>query len=401
MDPIDNPFSPGAGAPPPELVGRDDILNQTTTGIARTKACRSERSRLLTGLRGVGKTVLLNKIAWIARQQECITLQMEARECQSLAEMIAPAVEEALNSLDKIRGTKDALAKGWKTFKALLGGARIRVSEFEVGFDPTEGNESRGASVVESTLPPLIEAAAEAAKERNTSIVILVDEMQYLDIPSLRALIFSLHNTQQKQLPFYLVGAGLPNLPGLAAEAVSYAERLFLYPVVGPLSQSDTEKALQDPVQKYNVHFEQEALDEIFRQTQGYPYFVQEWGSQSWNLSMGPTITKSDVRKATLYATSQLDERFFRARIDRLTPSEKTYLRAMSHIGPGQLRTGDISKVLGRRSGDLGPTRDKLIKKGMIYSPSHGLLAFTVPLFDEYMKRVMPEFAGSTPGHAP
>jgi len=393
MDPIKNPFSPGAGTPPPELVGRDEILNQITTGLARIKASRPERSRLLTGLRGVGKTVLLTKIGWISQEIGCVNIAMEAMEGRSLADVIIPVVKDALFSLNKMQGAMDKISKGVALLRGFIGGANVKVADMEFGLNMApELGQSQFSGQIEEDLPPLLIATAEAAKDRKTAVVILVDEMQYLDIAALKALIFSLHKAQQQQLPLFLVGAGLPDLPGLAAEAVSYAERLFLYPHVGPLSREDTEKALLDPTRPLGVTFDQSALKEIFKRTQGYPYFVQEWGSQAWNLAPTETITLAVAKKATQAATRQLDESFFRARFDRLTPHEKNYLRAMAQLGSGPYRTGDIANLLGVQGRALGPARDKLIKKGMIYSPSHGLLAFTVPLFDEFIRRAMTEF---------
>lgn len=214
--------------------------------------------------------------------------------------------------------------------------------------------------------------------------------MQYLTKQELSALILAVHRAQQNQIPFSMAGAGLPNLPKLAGEAKSYAERLFLFPEIGPLTEEETKKALQDPVQGLGCTFSEEALKEIFTKTRGYPYFVQEWGSHSWNMATKKDITVQDVHRATKTALEQLDNNFFRVRFDRLTPQEKVYLRALAQIGPGVHKSGDVAAVLGVSYESLGPVRDKVLKKGMAYSPSHGLLAFTVPLFDEFMFRVMP-----------
>jgi hypothetical protein len=201
-----------------------------------------------------------------------------------------------------------------------------------------------------------------------------------------------MHKVQQRQLPFVLIGAGLPILPGLAGESKSYAERLFSFPSIGALSEADTAKALQEPAQAAGVAFEPAALNEIYRLTQGYPYFLQEWGYQAWNLASSSPITFRVVKDATESVIQRLDENFFRVRFDRLTPSEKKFLRAMAELGAGAHRTGDIAAQLGVPVNGLGPVRAKLIRKGMIYSPAHGEMAFTVPLFDAFMRRVMPEF---------
>jgi len=245
---------------------------------------------------------------------------------------------------------------------------------------------------LEVDLPNLLTVLAEAAEERHTPVAILIDEIQYFKQSELSALIMAMHRMQQRQLPLVLMGAGLPILPGLAGESKSYAERLFSFPDICPLSEADTAKALQDPVKSVGVEFENLALDEIFRLTQGYPYFLQEWGYQSWNHAEQTRITLQDVQNATIKVIPRLDTNFFRVRFNRLTPSEKNYLRAMAELGPGPHRSSDIASILGVKVTGLGPVRAKLIKKGMIYSPTHGDMAFTVPLFDEFMRRAIPEF---------
>jgi len=202
----------------------------------------------------------------------------------------------------------------------------------------------------------------------------------------------AMHKVQQRQLPLVLLGAGLPVLPGLAGDSKSYAERLFSFPDIGALSQEDAAKALREPAQAANVIFEEPALAEVFRLTKGYPYFLQEWGYQSWNLAPRSPITLQIVQDATAKVIPRLDQNFFRVRFDRLTPGPKNFLRAIAHLGPGAHRTGDIADALGVKISGLGPVRAKLIKKGMIYSPAHGDIAFTVPLFDEFMVRAIPEF---------
>jgi hypothetical protein len=197
---------------------------------------------------------------------------------------------------------------------------------------------------------------------------------------------------QHRQLPLLLLGAGLPILPGLAGESKSYAERLFNFPEVGALSEKDSAQALQEPAEAAGVTFQMRALKEIFRLTKGYPYFIQEWGYQSWNLATTSSINLKTVGSATAAVVPRFDQNFFRVRFDRLTPSEKNFLRGMAHLGAGPQRTGDIAAVLGVKVTSLGPVRAKLINKGMIYSPAHGDMAFTVPLFDEFMIRAIPEF---------
>ncbi len=234
-------------------------------------------------------------------------------------------------------------------------------------------------------------AVAEAADERTIPVALLIDELQYFSEKELSALIMAMHRMQQKQLPMLLIGAGLPILPRLAGESKSYAERLFDFPDIGALQQADAEKALREPVTAAGVEIEPAALQEIFRLTDGYPYFLQEWGYQSWNLAAASPITLAVVQEASDAVIQRLDKNFFRVRFDRLTPSEKRFLRAMAALGPGAHRSGDIAEKLGLQLNSIGPVRAKLIQKGMIYSPAYGDLAFTVPLFDGFMLRAMPE----------
>ena len=267
----------------------------------------------------------------------------------------------------------------------------MKVGGVEVGLDiePEQGTADSGD--LESDLPNLFLAVAEAAEERKTAVALLIDEIQYFNAKELSALIMAMHKMQQRQLPLTLLGAGLPILPGLAGESKSYAERLFSFPNIGPLSEVDAARALQDPVKAVGVKFADEALTEIVRLTRGYPYFLQEWGYQTWNRAEVSPIVLEVVHGATATVIQRLDENFFRVRFDRCTPGEKRYLRAMAGLGAGAHRTGEIADALGVTPNSLGPVRAKLIRKGMIYSPAHGDMAFTVPLFDEFMLRAMPE----------
>jgi hypothetical protein len=392
MDPIKNPFSPGAGAPPPELVGRDAILEQARILLGRVRQKRPEKSLLLTGLRGVGKTVLLNEMDRKATDDGYRTVFIEAHEEKTLAALLVPHLRKLFYELNRIAGAGDKVRRGLAILKSFIGAVKVTVADVEFGLDiePEKGTADSGD--LEIDLPTLFLAVAEAAEERKVAVAILIDEIQYFAQKELSALIMAMHKIQQRQLPLVLLGAGLPILPGLAGESKSYAERLFNFPDVGALSQDDSAKALQDPVKAVEVEFEDDALAEIFNFTQGYPYFLQEWGYQAWNHAVASPITLKVVQDATATVISRLDQNFFRVRFDRLTPSEKKYLRGMAQLGPGAHRTGDIADTLGVKIATLGPVRAKLIKKGMIYSPAHGDMAFTVPLFDEFMRRAIPEF---------
>ena len=283
MDTTNNPFSPGAGSPPPELVGRESILEGGRILFARVLQSRSEKSFLLTGLRGVGKTVLLNEMARLATLENYHTILIEAHENKSLGAMLVPQLRNLLYSLSRTANAGNKARRALAVLKSFIGTIKVKVGdiEFGIGIDPEHGSADSGD--LEADLPYLFIAIAEAALERKTAIAILIDEIQYFSIQEISALIMAMHKMQQMQLPLVLIGAGLPNLPALMGESKSYAERLFRFPVVGPLSKPDVIRALQDPVKISGVKFTQDALNAIYQLTQGYPYFVQEWGYQCWN----------------------------------------------------------------------------------------------------------------------
>ena len=390
MDPIKNPFSPGAGSPPPELVGRSGILEQARILLGRIKEKRPEKSILLTGLRGVGKTVLLNEMDRLALKTGYRTVGVEAHEDKSLAALLVPPLRKLLFELDRAAGTGDKAKRALAVLKGFMGGLKVKLGEIEIGLDIDPEKGAADSGDLESDLPSLLVAVAEAADERRIPVALLIDELQYFNQKELSALIMAMHKMQQRQLPMVLLGAGLPILPGLAGESKSYAERLFSFPDIGALSEPDAIKAVQDPTRAVGVGFDPDALQEVFRLTQGYPYFLQEWGYQCWNRAEASPITLHVVNDASATVIQRLDQNFFRVRFDRLTPGEKRFLRAMAGLGPGAQRTGDIADALRVTVNGLGPVRSKLIKKGMIYSPAHGDMAFTVPLFDQFMLRAIP-----------
>lgn len=390
MDPIKNPFSPGAGSPPPELVGRDPVLEQARILLGRIKNKKAEKSLILTGLRGVGKTVLLNEIEQMAKSDEYRTISIEACEDKPLAALIAPSLRSLLYEMDRMAGVGDKVKRGLAILSSFLSALRVTVNDvaYRMDIEPEKGTADSGD--LEIDLPSLLVAIGEAAENRNTAVAIFIDEIQYFSSKELAALIMAMHKIQQRQLPVVLLGAGLPILPGLAGESKSYVERLFNFPDIGALSDADAAKALRDPAEAVGVTFNIDALNEVFRLAKGYPYFVQEWGYQSWNRAAGSPITLETVQHATTDVIPRLDKNFFRVRFDRLTPGEKHFLRAIAELGPGAHRTADIAETLGVKIASIGPVRAKLIRKGMIYSPAHGDMAFTVPLFDEFMIRAIP-----------
>lgn len=392
MDPIKNPFSPGAGAPPPELVGRDPVLAAARVALGRVKQKRPEKSMLLTGLRGVGKTVLLNEIERLAQSDGYRTIFIEAHEDKPLGPLLVPHLRRVLYDLDRIAGIGDKVKRGLAVLRSFVSSLKMTVGDatFGLDIDPEKGAADSGD--LEIDLPNLFVAIGEAAENRKSAIALLIDEIQYFDSKELAAIIMAMHKIQQRQLPIVLMGAGLPILPGLAGEAKSYAERLFTFPDIGALSELDSARALRDPAEAAGVVFEADGLAEVYRLTKGYPYFIQEWGYQCWNTAARSPITADTVRNTTAIVVPRLDQNFFRVRFDRLTPNEKNYLRAMADLGPGPQRSSDIADQLKVKVTSLGPVRAKLIQKGMVYSPAHGEMAFTVPLFDEFMIRAIPVF---------
>ncbi len=396
MDSVRNPYAPGAGNPPHELAGRDHVREQVRVAIARTRIGRAAKSVLMVGLRGVGKTVLLDKMRADAEADGICTLRIEAPEGRSLPSLLAPALRSALLRISRTSAAKDRATRALRALAGFAKALKVKYADIEVGvdFDPEPGLADNGD--LEMDLSALFEEVGQAAKIAETAVAIFLDEMQYLPEDQFAALISALHRCAQQQLPITLVGAGLPQLRGRAGNAKSYAERLFDYPEIGPLSRDAAKLAIAKPAQDEGVAYKPDALEEIISCTHGYPYFLQEWGKHSWDLAEQSPIRLDEVTSATKEAIAHLDESFFRVRFDRLTPREKTYLRAMAELGPGPHRSGDIAHVLGRRVSSLGPLRQGLLDKGMIWSPSHGDTAFTVPLFDEFMKRIMPGSAWKT-----
>lgn len=390
MDPVRNPFAPGAGTPPPELAGRDELREVVRIALERVRLGLPTKSILMVGLRGVGKTVLLDRMREDAEAAGLQTTRLEAPENRSLPALLAPQLRVALLRLSRNEKAKTLAFRALRGLAGFAKALKVKYQDIEVGldFDPEPGLADNGD--LEHDLQALLEVVGAAAKEANTALALFIDELQYVEEEQLAALITALHRTAQRRLPVVLVGAGLPQLRGQMGRAKSYAERMFDFPEIGPLPEDATRIALAKPAREQGVEFEPDALKSIVKQTRGYPYFLQEWGKQAWDAAASSPITRKDVDRASKTAVAALDESFFRVRFDRLTPAEKRYLRAMAELGPGPHRSGDIADELDRKVTSLGPTRNQLIAKGMIWSPSHGDTAFTVPLFDEFMHRIMP-----------
>ncbi|HET8781502.1 MAG TPA: ATP-binding protein [Pyrinomonadaceae bacterium] len=390
MNPVTNPFAPGAGTRPPELAGRDELRQVVDVAIQRVRRGLTTKSILMVGLRGVGKTVLLDRMRDDAEAIDIQTIRVEAPEGRSLPAMLAPELRRGLLRLSRQQRSKEIADRALRGLAGFAKGLKLKYADIELGFDfePEAGLADNGD--LEQDLQALFEVVGMAAQRAGTAFILFIDELQYVQEDQLAALITSLHRTAQRQLPLILVGAGLPQLRGRMGHAKSYAERLFDFPIIGALPPAAAEIAIRKPVEAQGVRIEDDALNQIVNETRGYPYFLQEWGKHAWEVAEASPISIDDVLLASKTAVAALDESFFRVRFDRLTPVEKKYLRAMAELGPGPHRSGDIADQLERKVTSLGPTRNQLISKGMVWSPNHGDTAFTVPLFDEFMRRIMP-----------
>lgn len=389
MDPRRNPYAPGAGTLPPELAGRDDVIERAAVALDRIRDGRAARSMIFYGLRGVGKTVLLTRIRIDAEARGIVAVAIEAPEDRSLPGILIPPLRAALLRLSRGETVKAATARALKALGGFVGSMRVKYQDLEFGIDLDKEAGLADSGDLESDLADLLRAVGAAAKERQTAIVLFIDELQYVPEDQLAALIAALHRVNQEQLPVTLMAAGLPQLLGQTGRAKSYAERLFEFVPIDKLPPAAAKAALERPAERESVRYTDPAIRKIVEETRGYPYFIQEWGKHSWDVATKSPITLGDADEATRRATAELDASFFRVRFDRLSPGEKRYLRAMAELGEGPHRSGDIAEMLGQKVTSVAPVRNTLISKGMIFSPAHGDTAFTVPLFDGFMKRTM------------
>lgn len=390
MDKVRNPFNPGAGSRPPLLVGRDEQLEAMSVAVQRLALGRFERSMLLKGLRGVGKTVLLTEFGRIAEREGWIHAHIEATEDIRVARAIATLSRRVLLELSVRERAKDRARAALGALRAFV---KVHVPAGDGGaltidFEARPGHADSGE--LDGDLGGLFREVGQTARAADTGVLLTIDELQYLSKAELGALIVGLHRISQLGLPLLVAGAGLPSLPGLAGEARSYAERLFRYVDVGSLGNSDAHRALVEPVEHEGASWADDAVERVITDTEGYPYFLQEFGKQAWNVAQGRSITATDVGAAMVLALDDLDSGFFRARIDKTIDAERDYLRAMTSLGgPGPYRSGEVSRALGKKTTQTGPVRDSLIKRGLCYSPRHGDLAFTVPMFDQFIRRAL------------
>jgi len=382
----DNPYTPNAGARPPALVGRDEELEAFAVLLSRLLNGRTEQSMLITGLRGVGKTVLLTKFEEMAREARWITVEAEITNGSDFGDRMANLARRALLQVAPRARWKKRAARAaavLRSFQLTFRSDGSVSAGFEV--EPAEGLADSGR--LDEDLTDVFVALGEAAQEHGTGVVFLLDEVQFLDSLEFEALIAAIHKTVQRQLPITLVGAGLPQLPRLAGEAKSYAERLFKFPRIGRLSEEAARVALADPAERLGVRFDPDALAAVVAYTEGYPYFLQEYGNALWNGTEAAPVSAADVTLSQAAVEAKLDGGFFRVRIERTSELEQRYLRAMAESGPQPQRAKDVAGLLDRTSEQLAPIRARLIEKGLLYTPGRGLAAFTVPQFDRFMRR--------------
>lgn len=390
-----NPYAPGAGLQPPELAGRDQLLEDAVIDMERVLAKRPTKGMMLLGLRGVGKTVLLNRLLGLAREKGFQTAKIEAPEGGTLPELLAPELRRILYSLDLQAAAGQKMRQAVTVLRNFASVFKVTMGDMAFGIEPAPGRADTGN--LEQDLPDLLVAVTEAAAERGSAIGIFLDEVQYLSPKELAAVIVACHEIAQANLPLFFVGAGLPQIAALAGNAKSYAERLFNYPQVDQLDNAAARAALVKPAQDEGVRFDDAAVGEILRVTECYPYFIQEWGFHVWNAAPSSPILREHIEQVTPEIIAHLDANFFRVRFDRLTVLQQKYLRAMAELGPGPSKTGHIAIALGVETAAVATVRQQLINKGMVWSQRHGETAFTVPMFDSFMKRQMPTLEKHVP----
>lgn len=390
MDPFLNPFAPGAGSRPPELAGRDAILEGAKIACGRALRGRAARSMMLLGLRGTGKTVLLSEIGRIAEADGLLVSKVEAPEETNLANLLFPEMRKVARSLSGSEAAKHYAGRalsGLRNFAAVF---KIEVGGVGIGVEPALEPGLAESGDLQHDLPDIFGQIGRAAQSAGKGWLLLIDEVQYLSEADLAGLIVALHRMSQDGLPIVFVGAGLPQVARLAGDAKSYAERLFSYPPVGALDKEAASKAVTIPIKDEGAGISEDAVDRIFEITEGYPFFLQELSSFSWNNAEGPEIHENDIIASYNETVRSLDEGFFRVRLDRLTKAEVHFVNSMASLGDGPYQFSDVAKAMSRDPKSLGPARASIISKGMIYSTDHGYLDFTVPLFADFVRRQHP-----------
>lgn len=387
MRSVDNPFNPGSGLRPPALVGRDGELELLDTVIARTANGLTSRGIVVSGLRGVGKTVLLREMRNRAEASGWFVVSLEARGDRAgevgLRQILARDMTVRARSLRPGKAmtakVKQALSSV-SAFNAKVGGGGI-----ELGVEIEPGRADSGN--IEVDLPELVEDLCQALAERKSGFALFIDEMQDVDKDLLRALLVTQHQAGQREWPFYIVGAGLPHLPTVLATVRSYAERLFEYRTVGTLAPDVARRALTEPVRSRAVEFNRPALTALLEASGGYPYFLQEYGKAAWEVSLGPTILADDARAAVTLGLERLDQGFFSSRWERATKAERRVLVAMAADNDAPSGVSEVARRMGVELSGLSPYRNRLIRKGLIFAPEHGMLAYTVPGMAAFVHR--------------
>lgn len=385
MDPYRNPFSPGTGSRPPEIAGREGVLHDARVALGRVIQRRSAQSQIFLGLRGTGKTVLLNEVRDMAEEADYLVSFIEAPEDKSLAEMVYPLVRQAMRKLSTVEGARQGAMAALRALRGFAGAFKVSYEGFDLGVDPEPGTADSGD--LQLDLPDLFEAIGRAAASAGRGWLLLIDEVQYLKDHEFAAVIVAQHRMAQRNLPVLVFAAGLPQIAKLSGDAKSYAERLFVFPSIGALTRPSAIDAIRKPLRDEDAEIDDDALDHLLERTGGYPFFLQEWGHHAWNAAVASPISRSDAEAATGFALARLDTGFFKVRFERLTKAEVDYVHAMASLGAGPYKVGDVAQKLGKDLSALGPRRASIIQKGMIYSPAYGDVGFTVPLFDDFLRR--------------
>jgi hypothetical protein len=394
MDPVRNPYAPGAGQRPPELAGRDTELSAFDVVLERIAHGRPERSLVLTGLRGVGKTVLLNQLRSAAISRGWGTGKIEARPEQSLRRPVSSALHMALRELGPRHRDQESMEEVLGVLKAFAqrqapADAKVR-DRWQPGIDVPAATGRADSGDMEIDLVELLSDAAGVAADIGSGIALFIDEMQDVQPDDVSAICAACHELSQQGAPLIVVGAGLPHLPAVLSASKSYSERLFRYLRIDRLDREAADRALLAPAAREDVEFETAALDALYEAADGYPYFVQAYGKVTWDVAASSPITEADVAMAAPVAEAELAVGFFGSRYDRATPAEREYMHAMAELGgPGgaAVATSEVAVSLGRKPASLSPARDSLIKKGLVYSAERGQIAFTVPHFGRYLLR--------------
>lgn len=384
MNPIENPYRPGAGTTPVFLAGRDEVIKKADILIKRVKVGNPQRSLMLYGLRGVGKTVLLNKFRQMSEKESYINEIIEMSETDDFRKVMANNLRKILLRISRLENAKDKLVKALGVFKAFS----LSIPdgpEFKIDVEALKGEADSGD--FESDLSDLFLNIGQAAMEAEKYICLLIDETQYLKEKDMAALIAACHKISQQNIPFIVICAGLPSIAAISGDAKSYAERLFEFISIKYLETHQAELALIEPARNLNVTYEKTAISEVIEITKGYPYFIQELGKNTWDLAAKSPITKEDVVSAKAKTLKELDESFFKVRLDRATNGEKKLMRAMASLGPGKYLMSDVAKKMGVLLTSVSLTRATLISKGFIFTPEFGYIDFTVPLFDDFLRR--------------